>query len=176
MAAQAAAKAAGGRAVFADVNLMKIRPCAACGSCAQKFTCVYDDDAAGLIKKTERAGVVIVAAPVYFTGVPGPLKVFIDRNQVKWEERQGEERLARRSFSEVGKTEGGGKKGIIILTAGHKKARYFRPAESEIRSFFAVNGIRTVLVIRLGGMDEKGGVKKRLPEIIAAVRKALKNG
>jgi multimeric flavodoxin WrbA len=103
-----------------------------------------------LISLVDAADVVIAASPVYFTGVPGPLKIFIDRNQVVWE----------RFKSGIRNPESGQKYGIIILTAGHKDAKYFKPAESEIRAFFAVNKIKAGLVLRLGNMDEKGKIKK----------------
>src|SRR6056297_232949 len=126
-----------------DINMLKIAPCSACGECEKNLKCRVKDDAGFLIKKVEKADMVIAAAPVYFTGVPSPLKAFIDRNQVKWQEYK--------------KSRGGknkkSKKGVIILTAGEGKPGYFKPAESEIKSFFAVNNIKTGAVLRFSGMD-----------------------
>lgn len=139
-----------GRKTIIDINKLRIRPCGACRSCAEKLKCVYDDGAARLIGLVDEADVVAVAAPVYFTGVPGPLKTFIDRNQVVWE----------RWKSGIRNPESGIKSGIIILTSGHNNPEHFMPAESEIRSFFAVNGIKTRLVLRMGNMDKKGEIKK----------------
>jgi multimeric flavodoxin WrbA len=165
-AAKKFAKSLKGKKTYVDINRLEIKPCKACEKCAEKISCVYDDDAAALIRQVEAADVVIAGSPVYFTGVPGPLKIFIDRNQVKWEESQ----------SGIRNPESGIKTGIIILTAGHKKAKYFRPAESEIRSFFAVNNIKTKLVLKFGGMDEKRAMKKYAAKIKAAAEKLEKNG
>jgi multimeric flavodoxin WrbA len=175
-AAEITARAIRGKKTFVDVNRLSMKPCTACGKCGETFMCVYDDDAAGLIRRVDEADVIVVAAPVYFTGVPGPLKIFIDRNQSKWEEFEFGTRNQERGGN---KPENGNRKpktGIIILTAGHNKAKYFKPAESETRSFFAVNRIKTKLVMKLGGMDEKGAAEKYAAKIRAAVKKALKNG
>lgn len=141
-----------------NINKLQFKACNACDKCRDNLKCVFDDDADMLIKKIGKADIVIVASPVYFTGVPGPLKTFIDRNQVQWyiRLRQGSGGRASR------------KKGIIILTEGTKKDKYFRPAESEIRSFFAVNNIETAAVFKFKGMDEKGiilGDKKALARL-----------
>jgi multimeric flavodoxin WrbA len=130
-----------------NISSLNIKPCIACDKCRDNLKCVFNDDAGKLIKKTEAAGIVLIASPVYFTGVPGPFKTFIDRNQVRWYKH-----------AKMKKSGNKKKKGIIILTQGQKKPKYFRPAESEIRSFFAVNNIETKLVIKLPEMDEAGKV------------------
>jgi len=126
-----------------NINSLKIRPCTACGSCASSFKCIYTDDAPRLISKIKKAKVIIIASPVYFCGVPAPLKAFIDRNQPEWERHN-------RKASVVKKT------GIIILTAGGNEKKYFLPAKREIASMFAVNNIKTFKVLTFGNMDETG--------------------
>ncbi len=148
-----------------NVNDVPIKPCSACGSCAKIMKCRDRDGAAALIRLVERADTVIAASPVYFTGVPAPFKAFIDKNQPQWEKYR--------------KRPAGKKKmktGIIVLTAGCGKKKYFAPAESEIRSFFAVNGIKTRLVIRLGRMDRQGASYGVLTRVRKAAGKLVKNG
>jgi multimeric flavodoxin WrbA len=133
-----------------DVNRLKIHPCNACGKCSIAGDCVFYDGGALLMEKVKKARAVIVASPIYFTGVPAPLKAFIDRNQAVW------------SLYHAGKIKKAEKKdGIIVLTEGHSKPKYFKPAESEIRAFFAVNGIKTVAVVKLKNMDEAGTALKK---------------
>ncbi|MCE5300265.1 MAG: flavodoxin family protein [Spirochaetia bacterium] len=148
-----------------NINSLKIHPCTACGKCAAGFKCVYRDDAPALIKKIKLASIVIVASPVYFTGVPAPLKAFIDRNQPEWERRTQKSKVKGKKYG----------KGIIILTAGTAKAKYFRPAGSEIRSLFAVNGIKTAAVIKLGNMDRAGSVTDN-KKVLKLLSKKLKSG
>jgi|ERR1035437_495246 multimeric flavodoxin WrbA len=132
-----------------NINKLQFKACNACDKCRDNLKCVFKDDAAALIKKAERSDIVIIASPVYFTGVPGPLKTFIDRNQVQWYKRYAKPAKSPKK-----------KRGIIILTEGTNKDKYFKPAESEIRSFFAVNNIKTAVVLKFKGMDEKGKILK----------------
>lgn len=146
------------KAQVVNINRLKFQPCNACDKCKDNFKCVINDDASGLISKVEAADVVVVASPIYFTGVPGTLKNFIDRNQAQWYKKTGSMKK---------------KKGIIILTEGTAKDKYFRPAESEIRAFFAVNNIKTTVVLKFKNMDEKGKIledKKALSRIKRAAK------
>ena len=178
-AAKKFAKAVKGRKTFVDINKLRIKPCEACHKCARELKCKFDDDAAWLMAKVDEADVVIVASPVYFTGVPGPLKTFIDRNQLRWEQIQSG--LRNPDSGNKGNTHPvprapRHKKGIIILTAGSNSPKQFAPAESEIRSFFAVNRIRTARVLKFGNMDEKGEMKKNKSALKKTAKAMMKNG
>jgi multimeric flavodoxin WrbA len=144
-------------AEITDINSLKIKPCTACGRCAKTFRCVFHDDADALISKIKKAKVVIITSPVYFCGVPAPLKAFIDRNQPQWE-RHNKKKTAVKT------------KGIIILTAGSGKKKYFLPAKRELASMFAVNGIKAPFVMTSGNMDETGAAEKS-PDIIRKIKK-----
>ncbi len=149
------------RLQISNLNTLNIHPCTACDKCENTFKCVFNDDAGKLIRKIEKADVVIVASPVYFTGVPGVFKVFIDRNQSVWNKQNSKLKAENLKL----------KQGIIILTQGDNKPKYFRPAESEIRSFFAVNGIKTKAVLKFTSMDRQKSIlsdKKALKKIKAA--------
>lgn|GEM_PF-993736 len=152
-----------------NINSLKINPCIACGKCAKTFKCFMNDGAEMVAKKIKNASVIIAASPVYFTGVPGKFKIFIDRNQPQWYKRSLKSKVKNPKL----------KAGVIILTQGDKKSKYFRPAESEIRSFFAVNGILTKSVIKLTEMDEPGTAlnnKKALGRLNAAVLNLIMHG
>jgi len=149
-----------------DINRLRIRPCCACNSCEKNHKCIHKDGAGMLIERVEKADAVIISSPVYFTGVPAKLKAFIDRNQVQWHKTKNKNQKSNRGAGQKQKI----KTGVIILTAGQGKPEYFRPAESEIRSFFAVNNIKTRLVLRLGGMDDFGAAKEARK--LAVIRKA----
>ncbi|HDQ25992.1 MAG TPA: flavodoxin family protein [bacterium] len=141
------AETAGLNPELIDINRVFARPCIACGRCADVFRCFQKDGVQGVIDKIKKASPVIIASPVYFTGVPGPLKIFIDRNQPVWEEymkKKGGKKGARK------------KRGIIILTAENAAKKHFLPAERELRSLFAVHGIKTEAVIRISGAEKEG--------------------
>ena len=64
-----------------DVKNINIKGCRGCFGC-WSYTpgdCVMDDDMANILPKLIAADVVIWSFPLYFFGVPGELKKFIDR-------------------------------------------------------------------------------------------------
>lgn len=63
------------------VRELDIKPCKGCFGCWNKTPgkCVLADDMTGLLEKKIRADIVIWSFPLYFFGVPGPLKNLIDR-------------------------------------------------------------------------------------------------
>ncbi len=59
-----------------------IKPCLACGKCKEKpdsVSCIQKDDAADILEKMAAADLVLFTSPLYFWGLAGPLKTFIDR-------------------------------------------------------------------------------------------------
>ena len=64
-----------------SVNSLNIKPCLGCFSCWSKTpgTCCIHDDMQGVIDKILWADVVVWSFPLYYFGLPGPLKTLIDR-------------------------------------------------------------------------------------------------
>jgi len=58
-----------------------IQGCLACGSCGRNRNerCVIDDDVNGWIQKMKEADGIILGAPVYYAGIAGTMKAFMDR-------------------------------------------------------------------------------------------------
>ena len=63
------------------VGIKAIRGCIACGSCArsQDSSCALDDGANEWIKKMIEAEGIVIGSPVYYAGINGTLKSFLDR-------------------------------------------------------------------------------------------------
>lgn len=60
----------------------EIKACLACGKCKQvpdKVGCIQKDDAAAILDTMVEADAVLFTSPLYFWGLAGPLKTFIDR-------------------------------------------------------------------------------------------------
>ncbi len=53
--------------------------CVGCLACQKTQTCVIRDDAAALAEKVKDADAVVFAGPVYYYGLSGLLKTFLDR-------------------------------------------------------------------------------------------------
>ena len=62
-----------------NVGSMGITGCKACGACAGKGKCVINDGFNEIADKTAAADGIIVGSPVYYAGINGTLKCFLDR-------------------------------------------------------------------------------------------------
>lgn len=58
---------------------MKIQYCCGQKKCYTDGKCVYNDDVKQIVEDLIAADIVVMAAPSYWAGVPGQLKVFFDR-------------------------------------------------------------------------------------------------
>ena len=59
-----------------------IKACLACGKCKEtpdSVACIQKDDASDILEKMTKADVLLFTSPLYFWGLAGPLKTFIDR-------------------------------------------------------------------------------------------------
>lgn len=73
-----------GRAVTVDtlhLSSLRIAPCKGCFACWKSTpgVCCINDDMAGVLEKLNTADLVIWSFPLYYYGLPGPLKTMIDR-------------------------------------------------------------------------------------------------
>lgn len=62
-----------------DINDAELKPCNGCMVCRDTAQCVIRDDIEKIRDALISCDVVILAAPVYFANVPGPLKILFDR-------------------------------------------------------------------------------------------------
>jgi multimeric flavodoxin WrbA len=79
------ARSAGGSIETVSLNNLRINPCRGDLSCwfKEKNVCVQRDDMTELIPKFREADAVVFSTPVYCDGLPGQLKVMMDRLVVK---------------------------------------------------------------------------------------------
>lgn len=56
-----------------------IRGCTACYSCKKNGYCIFDDSVNDVAKTFESADGIVIGSPVYFAGIAGTLKSFLDR-------------------------------------------------------------------------------------------------
>ena len=61
------------------LNDKKINFCRGCGVCNSTHKCIQNDDMAEILDKMIKADVIVMATPVYFYGMNGQMKTFIDR-------------------------------------------------------------------------------------------------
>ncbi len=75
-------KTAGIEVEIVQVGSMKLSGCIACNACAraQKYKCMaFDDELNDIIAKVMNSDGIILGSPVYFAGVSGTMKAFLDR-------------------------------------------------------------------------------------------------
>lgn len=65
---------------------LNMKPCFGCLKCRPDKKCVLpEDDAHALAEKIKESDLLIVGSPVYWGNIPGPLKIFFDRNVTLFE-------------------------------------------------------------------------------------------
>lgn len=124
-------------------------PCNACGYCKAGNGC-SKKDLEEFFKKFETADVIIFATPIYFMGVPAPMKALIDRFQ-----RYYEARFRRNVKYPIEKR----RKAALIVTSGSDGEIGYEVVKHQFLQAFSV------LNIELGGAmlarnTDKCGVDK----------------
>lgn len=113
-----------------DLNLF---PCVGCDTCAKEGQCIYNqqDDFEQLDHLIQEADIIILASPIYFNGLPSPLKTMIDRFQQYY---------VRRKFPVFYQ-----KRGLLLLTCGSSDSTF---AAESIKTAveFAFRCVNTKLV------------------------------
>ena len=64
---------------FISLKDLNIKFCIGCLSCQKTGKCAIDDDMNKVINKVKEADVIVFATPVYYYGISGQLKTFLDR-------------------------------------------------------------------------------------------------
>jgi len=62
-----------------DLSSKNIRGCIACRKCSELKRCVFEDIVNEVAKKFEESDALIIGTPVYYAGINGTLKSFLDR-------------------------------------------------------------------------------------------------
>ena len=57
----------------------RISNCIGCYKCMKKSTCSFQDDMTGIRSAMEKSDLIVLASPLYWCGVTGLMKTFIDR-------------------------------------------------------------------------------------------------
>lgn len=122
----------GATAEYFPLYQLDYKGCIACLGCKKGAEeCVLRDDLTDVLHKVREADVLIVASPVYFAGLPGPLKSAIDRmySYLNPTYLQGHDvtRLAP------------GKQCVFILTQGAPDAEAFADVFAPYEGFFGPN-------------------------------------
>jgi multimeric flavodoxin WrbA len=150
------ARDAGAEVVFVDATKMVISGCRACNDCRDTGTCVVDDDMESVYEAIRRADVLVLATPLYFSGMSSQLKAVIDRCQCLWF-------MAR-------KRSGTGAKNGYMLSVGAMENANFKNVLSEVRSFYIGVGISFRGEVTVPGVESEGEMASRKDDLARAYR------
>ncbi|MFH0809774.1 MAG: flavodoxin family protein [Pseudomonadota bacterium] len=169
-------RAAGARAETIYVRDLRVSGCLECLRCQEGEGCPQEDDAQGVLSRLATADLVIMAAPVFFSGVPAQLKTLIDRAQPLWPHRLPPDhprRQWRASF-------------FLTVAAGNRPEAFAGSVQTA-RSFLATLGTTYMGELTAGGLEPPGAAAadsdllrrardegRRLVDTLAARRRELR--
>jgi len=141
------------------ISHLRLGPCRGCERCFETGRCVIRDDYQQLYDRLLAVEGVIVAAPIYFTGVNAQTKVVIDRCQCLWARRY----VLRMPLPPT--SSGLPRWGGFVSAAGDARTD-FSCAVGTVRAFFATLHAKYAGDVFATAADERGGVRAR-PELLA---------
>lgn len=133
------------------VQDLNMGPCIGCMKCRPDKTCILpQDDAHSLAEAVKESDVLVIGSPVYWGNMPGPLKIFFDRNVPLFEYCEA------KPIRYIPKPQLKGKVGILIIPVGSPFPYNLLPSQC----WGAIRSLKTIL--------KAGGVKiisvQRVPD------------
>ena len=108
---------------------LNIAGCVECGGCDNTGECVVQDDMQLVYPKLLESEVIILAAPMFFYGIPAQAKMVIDRCQAMWCKRMLDKTPERRRAYDGGR-------GFLIAVGATKGGNLFEGAQLTAKYFF----------------------------------------
>jgi multimeric flavodoxin WrbA len=134
------------------IRELDISGCKACGYCDKHGVCVQKDDMVNgyaLLAKAER---IVFASPIYFYGVSGQAKLFVDRSQALFMRKNLNKSEGRAESSPVGR------KGFFLCAGATRGKRLFDCPVLTARYFFDAVDVDYAGELCFRELDEKGAV------------------
>ena len=154
-----------------SVGALDIKPCRGCFSCWSKTPgkCCIHDDMQEIIEKILRADVVIWSFPLYYFGLPGPLKNLIDRQlpmALPFMSAEAE------NGGHPSRYDMSGKRTVVISTCGFYTAKGNYSCVSDLFDRLCGKGGYTALFCGQGELFRVNELAERTDEYLSWVRKA----
>jgi multimeric flavodoxin WrbA len=135
-----------------NLNDMIIRPCQDCAGCLKSGICIHRDAMCDIYDAIREAERIILASPIFFSGVSAQAKAMIDRCQAFWCEKY----VLKKTIPAGPR----GRKGLLLLVGGMKKEGTSRCPEETATSFFRTISVPEHKVLFFAGIDAKGDILK----------------
>jgi len=149
-AALEGARVAGGDIEKVVLAKLEVRGCRECERCFPTGRCVLRDDMRPIYKLLEELDVIVIASPIFFSGLTAQLKMMVDRCQCLWAGKYL-----------LGKPIGGGRKRVgAFLSVGGRDDLSFKGAVSVVKSLFLSIDVDYAGELLIPGIEGKGAVSK----------------
>ena len=153
------------------VGRLDIKPCLGCFSCWSKTPgiCCIHDDMQAVIEKILWADVVVWSFPLYYFGLPGPLKNLIDRQlpmSLPFMSSQAE------SGGHPSRYDMSGKRTVVISTCGFYTAKGNYSGVTDLFDRLYGRGGYTAIFCGQGELFRVKELSKRTDEYLSQVKKA----
>jgi NAD(P)H-dependent FMN reductase len=131
------------------VHDLSMRPCIGCLKCRPDKTCILPhDDAHSVAEAVKNADVLVIGAPVYWGNMPGPLKIFFDRNVPLFEYCEA------KSIRYIPKPRLKGKAAVLIVCAGCPFPYSLLPSQCRgtirsLKTILKAGGIKIISVLQV---------------------------
>ncbi len=125
-----------------------ITPCKECHGCDQTGKCVVLDDMQKIYPKLLESNILILASPIFFYGVTGYTKAFIDRSQALWAKKY----LLKNPSTEIKR------KGFFISVGATKGPKVFEGAILTVKYFFDTLDAKYEGELVFRGIEGKGEI------------------
>ncbi|MDH3359658.1 MAG: flavodoxin family protein [Desulfobulbaceae bacterium] len=152
---------AGGEVELIRLCELEIQPCINCGGCDDTGICIIEDDMTPLYDKILAAQRIIMAAPIYFYGVPAQAKAFVDRTQSLWSRKK----LLKKKGVWVEDPE---RKGFLVSVAATQGKRVFEGAILTMKYTCDAIGIGYGGEFVVRGIDDLGEMNTAVDELAKA--------
>lgn len=156
------------------VHQLDFRPCAGCLTCWKRTPgkCIHNDEATAWIEKAIRADVLVWSFPLFFSGMPGKLKMFLDRQCCTLRPNF----LARTDFPEVGfhgdRVDRSRQKMLVFGTCGHYSGNANFAAVKCMFDLIYGEGRYTPFFFGEGEMMQLPWLQEQFEKLVAAVKEA----
>ena len=154
-----------------NVGALDIKPCLGCFSCWSKTpgTCCIRDDMQLVIRKILWADVVVWSFPLYYFGLPGPLKNLIDRQlpmSLPFMSTETE------SGGHPSRYDMSGKRTVVVSTCGFYTAKGNYSGVTDLFDRLCGQGGYTTIFCGQGELFRVKELSQRTDEYLSWVRKA----
>ena len=128
---------------------LDIAPCQHCDACLKSGDCQFNDDMQLIYRELVDSDRIVLASPLFFTGVTAQMKAMIDRCQALWVRKH------KLNMPPLGDRRE--RKGLFVSVGGRQTAS-FQPAIATVKAFFSSLDISYSGELVFSGVDDKGAI------------------